>query len=200
MPKLGRSEKLDHNGPSFHIRDFCLSWAEVEMWTKLVHIFHSRNFGPSWSEAGNPRHDGTNYLAESKAKMCAKLALLFYESTLLEMWDNLSHISKGETNNRNSGQVVLNYLTYADQLPADLAGSSEQLGVNFVPTWHEVRGRRLSANLARSCGKEVRPGDDRIAPLRREGDKEKGKEVHQMKIRHSSSTHVGWTQEARTGP
>ena len=33
-------------------------------------------------------------------KMCAKLALLFYESTLLKIWDKLSHISKKKANNR----------------------------------------------------------------------------------------------------
>ena len=69
-----------------------------------------------------------------------------------------------------------------------------------MPTWHEVGDSRLSANLTLSYGKEVRPGADRIAPLRRERDKETGKEVQQMIIRHSSSTHVGWTQKLRTGP
>ena len=56
-------------------------------------------------------------------KMCAKLALLFYESTLLKIWDKLSHISKKKANNKKQVQVVLNYLTYADPLPANLAGS-----------------------------------------------------------------------------
>ena len=89
------------------------------------------------------------------------------------MWDKLSHIFEKKTGNRNSGQVVRNYQENTDQLPANLAGS---------------------------YGKEVRPGADRIAPLGRERDKKEGKEVNQMRIRHSSSTHVGWTQEAETGP
>lgn len=69
-----------------------------------------------------------------------------------------------------------------------------------MPTWHEVGDSRLSANLTLSYGKEVRPEADRIAPLRREGDKETGKEVQQMIIRHSSSTTVNWIHESRTGP
>lgn len=97
----------------------------------MVQVFYARDFEPSWSEVGNPRHDGTNYMAGSKAKMCAKLALLFYESTLLEMWDNLSHISEGETNNRNSGQVVRNYQANTDRLPAKLAGSSEPIVIKL---------------------------------------------------------------------
>lgn len=97
----------------------------------MVHVFHTRDFGPIWSEVDNSCQVGTNYLVGSKTKMCAKLALLFYESTLLEMWDNLSHISEGETNNRNSGQVVRNFQANTDRLPAKLAGSSEPIVIKL---------------------------------------------------------------------
>ena len=97
----------------------------------------------------------------------------FMENRCRKKRAKLAHIFYRETNNRNSGQVVRNYQENTDQLPANLAGS---------------------------YGKEVRPRADRIAPLRQEGDKKKGKEVQQMIKRHSSSTPVGWTQKLRTGP
>ena len=38
LPKLGRSENLDHDGPSFYARNFLHMMGGREMWTKLVHI------------------------------------------------------------------------------------------------------------------------------------------------------------------
>ena len=90
---MARSEKLDHDGPRCH----------------------SRNFGPCWSEVGNSLHDGTNYLTGVESKNVRQVGAhfreahrnkvapswrSFYRSPLLKMWDNLSHISKEKANNR----------------------------------------------------------------------------------------------------
>ena len=92
----------------------------------MVHVFHTRDFGPIWSEVDNSCQVGTNYLVGSKTKMCAKLALLFYESTLLELSDNLSYISEGtpttESPDKLSGIIRWTQI----KLPAKLAESSEQ--------------------------------------------------------------------------
>ncbi|MBQ6359133.1 MAG: hypothetical protein IJI97_09340, partial [Clostridia bacterium] len=116
---------------------------------------------------------GTSDHVGPKLEIRAKLARIICSGSKVKMCAKLAHIFHGKTDNRNSGQVVRNYRVNTDQLPAKLAGS---------------------------YGKEVRPGADRFAPLRREGGKEKGKEVRQMIKRHSSSTTVGWRQKLRAGP
>ena len=112
----------------FCAKDFRPWWAEVEMWTKLVHIFV-----PGTSDQVDPKLEIRAMMAriiwpESIVKMWAKLAHIFrgichkkvapnwryFWRTLLEMWDNLSHISEGETNSRNSGQVVRNFQVNTD--------------------------------------------------------------------------------------
>ena len=64
---------------------------------------------------------------ESKGKNVRQVGALFYESTLLEMWDKLSHISEERP---------------TTEIPDKLSGIIRRMRFNFLPSWREVTERR----------------------------------------------------------
>lgn len=157
---MGRSENLDHDGPSFLRPELPPMMGRNEMWTKLVHIFI-----PGTSDQVDPKlkirammariiWPGRRQKREPSwltfhrgplLKKCAKLEL-FFESTLLETWDNFSYISEG---------------TPTTEIPDNLSGIIRWTQINFPPIWQEVQSssRELTS---RQLGAKLWEADHRV--------------------------------------